>query len=221
MTTTINLNKINNIIFFNPRIIKDNDYKKRQYENLNEEESSKLQIYPKQDDTEKQKISAFKKFRTDLYKEIRSSKKFCDGLQAGYVKESLLTCDFILRVESSQTRSKKINGFATLKLIKGSKSLYIDVICTNSDIKGTGTYMINLLSEISDMLSLQAIKLSSATQAVPFYLKTDFKCDPLCKMKKEITGGSTKSENTGSIKSISLKTRKNRRNSNCKTKKCY
>ena len=164
-----------------------------------------MHIYPKQDDTEKQKISAFKKFRTELYKDIRSSDKFCDGLQAGFIKESLSTCDFILRVESSQTRSKKINGFATLKFIKGSKSLYIDVICTNTDIKGTGTYMINLLSDISDILSLKSIKLSSATQAVPFYLKTDFRCDPLCKMKKEISGGA--------------KTRKNKRTHNSRTRK--
>jgi len=204
MTSFINVNKINNILFFNPRIIKDNDYKRRQYEKLFNE-SDKLEIYPKQDNGEKQKISEFKNFRNELYKDIRSSKKFCDGIMATYVKESLSTCDFILRVESSQTRSKKINGFATLKFIKGSKSLYVDVICTNTDIKGTGTYMVNLLSEISDMLSLESIKLSSATQAVPFYLKTDFKCDPLCKMKKEITGGS--------------KTRKNKVNYNCTTKK--
>lgn len=205
MTTTINTNKVNNVIFFNPRIIKENDYKRRQYEKLNNDDSNKLQIYTKEDDTEKQKISAFKKFRTELYKDIRSSDKFCHGLQAGYVKDSLSSCDFILRVESSQTRSKKLIGFATVKFIQGNKTLYIDVICTNTDIKGTGTYMINLLSDISDILSLETIKLKSATQAVPFYLKTNFRCDPLCKMKKEITGGS--------------KTRKNKINWNCRTRR--
>lgn len=202
-TTVINTDKINNVIFFNPRIIKSNDYKRRKYEILNDD-SEDFEIHPKIDDSEKQKQSEFKKFRNELYKDIRSSGKFCDGLQATYVKDSLMSCDFVLRVESSQTRSKKINGFATLKMYKGSKSLYVDVICTNTDIKGTGSYMVKLLSNVCDILSLESIKLSSATQAVPFYLKTDFECDPLCKMKKEINGGS--------------KTRKNRINSHNKTK---
>lgn len=201
MTTAINIDKINNVIFFNPKIIKENNYKRHKYEILSEEEKQ-FEIYPKNDDTEKQKQSAFKKFRTDLYKDIRSSGKFCDGLQASYVKDSLMECDFILRIESSQTRSKKINGFATLKMYKGSKSLYVDVICTNTDIKGTGTYMIKLLSNICDIISLDSIKLSSATQALPFYLKTDFECDPLCKMKKEISGGSKTRKNRLACKSI-------------------
>lgn len=201
MTTVINTNKINNIIFFNPRIIKDNDYKRHKYENLmDESEKLELEIYPKEEKTERQKQSEYKKFRTELYKYIRSSRNFCDGLQATYVKESLMECDFILRIESSQTRSRKLNGFATLKMYKGSKSFYIDVICTNIDIKGTGTYIINLLSKIGNVISLDAIKLGSTTKAVPFYLKSDFKCDSLCKMKKVINGGS--------------KTRKNRITSN-------
>lgn len=194
MTTVINTDKINNVIFFNPKIIKSNDYKRRKYEFLNEE-SEEFEIYPKQDDSEKQKQSKFKKFRDELYKDIRSSGKFCDGLNASFIKESLMSCDFILRIESSQTRSKKINGFATLKMYQGSKSLYVDVICTNTDIKGTGSYMIKVLSNICDIISLDSIKLNSATQAVPFYLKTDFECDPLCKMKKEISGGSKTRKN--------------------------
>lgn len=207
MTTTINTNKINNVIFFNPRIIKENDYKRRQYEKLISNESSELEIYPKQDDTEKQKKSAFKKFRDILYKDIRSSGNFCDGLKAGFVKDSLKDCDAILRVESSMTRSKKINGFATLKFYKGSKSIYIDVICTNTDIKGTGTYMINLLNKICKEIGIENIKLSATESALPFYLKTDFTCDPLCKMKKEITGGNTS------------KTQKNKRTYNSRTRR--
>ena len=160
MTTIINTNKINNIIFFNPKIIKDNSYKYRHYHNL-----------------------SFNSQELDL--------------------------EFfaILRVESSMTRSKKINGFATLKFYKSSKSMYIDVICTNTDIKGTGTYIINLLNKICKVLSLENIKLSSATQALPFYLKTDFECDPLCKMIKTVTGGN--------------KTIRNKSNSRNKTFRMY
>lgn len=200
VVTAINTEKINNVIFFNPKSIKESDYKRKRYEDLAIEEE--FIIHPTDDETEKQKVSSFKKFRDELYKDIRSSGKFCDGLKAGFVKDSLKDCDFILRVESSQTRSKKINGFATLKILKNSKSLYVDVICTNTDIKGTGTYMINLLSKICEFTGLESIKLSATESAVPFYLKMEFECNPLCKMIKQV-GGS--------------KTRKNRGNWNCKT----
>ena len=204
MANVINPNKINNILFFNPKIIKDNDYKRGKYNHLLIEKPEDIIILPTEDKTEREKNSEFKKFREQLYKNIRSSGKFCSGIQAGYVKDSLRDCDAILRVESSMTRSKKINGFATLKFYKGSKSLYIDVICTNTDIKGTGTYIIKLLNDFCKENGIENIKLSSTTQAAPFYLKTDFECNPMCKMIKEVTGGS--------------KTRRNRSNSHNKTK---
>lgn len=204
MVSVINTDKINNILFFNPSIIKKNDYKNSKY-NFLLENSSDLTIYPNQDDSEKKKISLFKKFRDELYKDIRASKKFCDGLQASYVKDSLKDCDAILRIESSMTRSKKINGFATLKLLRSSKSLYIDVICTNTDIKGTGSYMIKLLTKLCDDISLEHIKLSSATQALPFYLKTDFECDPLCKMIKDIKGGNKTRRHHGNSRSKTIR----------------
>ena len=204
MTNVINPNKINNILFFNPKIIKENDYKRGKYNHLLIEKPEDFIILPSEDKTEREKNSEFKKFREHLYKGIRSSGKFCSGLAASYIKDSLIECDAILKVESSITRSKKINGFATLKFYKGSKSLYIDVICTNTDIKGTGTYIIKLLNDFCKENGIENIKLSSTTQAAPFYLKTDFECNPMCKMIKDVTGGS--------------KTRRNRSNSHNKTK---
>ena len=207
MTTVININKINNILFFNPNIIKDNSYKNGHYDFLLfDSQGLDLEIFPNNQDTEKKKASAFKKFRDSLYKEIRTSTKFCDGIQAMYLKDSLKNCDAILKVESSMTRSKKINGFAVLKFYKNSKSLYIDVICTNTDIKGTGTYMIKLINKICKKISIKNIKLASTTQALPFYLKTDFECDPLCKMIKTVGGGTKTKKNT---KKYHSKTRRN------------
>ena len=202
-----NPDKINKIMFFNPNIIKENSYKRNKYnlllENQNEEQ---IIVYPNENDSEKQKVSAFKKFREENYKEIRKSGKFCNGLTALYIKDSLNECDLIVRIESSMTRSKKLIGFATIKFLKNSKSLYIDTICTNTDVKGTGSYMITFLTEICDELSLDSIKLNSATQAVPFYLKTEFECDPTCKMIRTLKGGNIKS-----------KTNKMRNNSHNKT----
>jgi hypothetical protein len=206
MTQLINVDKVNNILFFNPMIIKKNAYKYNKYTILLENPSN-LTIYPSEDDSEKKRISSFKKFREELYKDIRASGKFCDGLHASYIKDSLRECDAVLRIESSQTRSKKINGFATLKFLRNSKSLYIDVICTNTDIKGTGSYMVKLLTKVCSEISLDHIKLSSATQALPFYLKTDFDCDPLCKMVKDIQGGGNKTRRN--IKKAHSKTMKN------------
>ena len=207
MANVINQNKVNNILFFNPKIIKENDYKRGKYNHLLIEKPEDFIILPTEDKTEREKNSEFKKFREQLYKGIRSSGKFCSGLAASYIKDSLIECDAILKVESSITRSKKINGFATLKFYKGSKSLYIDVICTNTDIKGTGTYIINLLNDFCKENGLENIKLSSLTQSVPFYLKTDFECNPMCKMIKDVSGGS--------------KTKKRRGGSRSKTSKNY
>jgi hypothetical protein len=202
MALKINTDKINNIVFFNPRIIKENSYKRGKYHQLLEDSTNeKLIVYPNEDENEKKQQSAFKKFREELYKDIRTSGKFCDGLLAGFVKDSLKDCDLILRIESSQTRSKKINGFATLKFFRNSKSLYVDVICTNTYIRGTGTYMVNLLSDICETINIEHIKLSSATQAIPFYLKTEFECDPLCKMVKDIQGGGKTRRNKQSLRS--------------------
>jgi hypothetical protein len=203
MTLVFNKDKINNILFFNPNIIKDNIYKYNKYNILSNDKPDNFIILPSQNSKEREKVSEFKKFRDNLYKGIRNSGRFCDGLSAVFVKDSLKDCDAILRVESSMTRSKKINGFATLKFFKASKSLYIDVICTNTEIRGTGTYMINILNKICKEISIDNIKLSATETAVPFYLKTEFECNPLCKMIKQVKGGS--------------KTMKNRVNSHNKT----
>lgn len=208
MANVINPNKINNILFFNPTIIKENDYKRGKYNHLLIEKPEDIIILPTEDKTEREKNSEFKKFREQLYKGIRSSGKFCSGLAASYIKDSLIECDAILKVESSITRSKKINGFATLKFYKGSKSLYIDVICTNTEIKGTGTFIFKLLNNLCKKMSIENIKLSATESAVPFYLKIDFECNPLCKMIKPVTGGGSK-------------TKKNRKNIYSKTKKNY
>jgi hypothetical protein len=200
--TLINTEKVNNVIFFNPKSLKESDFIRKKYDILQLEED--FVIHPTDHDTEKQKISSFKKFRENLYKDIRNSDKFCDGLKALFVKDSLKDCDFILRIESSQTRSKKINGFATLKILKYNKSLYIDVICTNTDIKGTGTHMVNLLSNLCKSIGLESIKLSATESAVPFYLKNEFECNPLCKMIKHIGGSKTK-KNRNSIYSKTIR----------------
>ena len=53
MTTIINTNKINNVIFFNPKIIKENSYKYRHYEFLAfDSDGLDLEIFPDNEDTE-------------------------------------------------------------------------------------------------------------------------------------------------------------------------
>ena len=42
------------------------------------------------------------------------------------------------------------------------------------------------------MTGLESIKLSATESAVPFYLKMEFECNPLCKMIKPIGGSKTK-----------------------------
>ena len=212
MSLKFNPDKITSIIFFNPNMLKESSYKRSKYNILHQSQAQiNATIYPNEDDSEKKQISSFKKFREENYREIRRSGKFCEGLTALYIKESLKDCDAIVRIESSMTRSKKLIGFATLKFMKSSKSLYIDTICTNTDVKGTGSFMIKFLSDVTKELSLDGIKLNSVTEAVPFYLKMQFECDPTCKMIKTIEGGSKtpKNKTNKTNKTNKNKSRKN------------
>ena len=171
------------------------------------ENATDLEVFPKEESKESEKDKLFKKARDSIYTEIKNTKKFCDGLYMSFVKDSLKTCDAILKIESSMTRSKQMYGFAAINFLRNSKSLYIDTVCTNTDIKKTGTYIINVLTKICQQLSIESIKLSSATQAVPFYLKTEFECDDVCKMIKTIEIKKTK------------KNRKNTKGGNSKTRR--
>jgi len=188
MTLVMNKDKVKNILFFNKKVIETNSFKNSKYNYILDNRIDDLLVFPNEEDVK----FNYKKNADEIYKEIRKDGKFCEGLFASYIKDSLYTCDAILKIESSMTRSKKMYGFATLKFMKSSKSLYIDTICTNIDIKGTGSYIINLLSNMAEELSLGSIKLNYATKAVPFYLKTNFECDDVCKMIKEINIPKTK-----------------------------
>ena len=105
---------------------------------------------------------------------IRNSGRFCEGINMDFVKESLVSADAILLV----AEKKAVYGFATLVFKSDENLLYIDLICTNIEVKGCGTYMLEMLKELS------SIQLSSVTSAVPFYLKNHFECDDgLCKLR--------------------------------------
>jgi hypothetical protein len=114
-----------------------------------------------------------------LFKDIKKY-KFCDGVNYGFIKESLEFCD--LMVILKDPISFKLVGFCTLMF--KAKHVYLDVICTNPKTKGVGTEILNVLDKINKVLKIEYIKLESITSAMPFYLKKDFECDNVCKMER-------------------------------------
>ena len=112
-----------------------------------------------------------------LFKDIKKY-KFCDGVDYGFIEESLEFCD--LMVILKDPISFKLVGFCTLMF--KAKHVYLDVICTNPKTKGVGTEILNVLDKINKVLKIEYIKLESITSAMPFYLKKDFECDNVCKM---------------------------------------
>lgn len=144
---------------------------------------------------------------------IRNSGRFCEGINMDFVKESLVSADAILLV----AEKKAVYGFATLVFKSDENLLYIDLICTNIEVKGCGTYMLEMLKELSGIVGLASIQLSSVTSAVPFYLKNQFECDGLCTLRLKVPKLKFKSSKSKSNKSKSNKTKSNKTKSN-KTK---
>ena len=155
----------------------------------------------------------FESVKDNIVGYVTRTEEFCTNLTPEYISDSLDDCDAVLRIESSAIRNKILYGFAIIAF-KDSE-LYIDTICANSSVKGAGTYMIQLLTDIARHSGLSSITLNSVTSAVGFYIKQGFRCngdDGLCPMSKTIStlGGKRKRKHK-SRKSLHKKNKRSRR----------
>jgi hypothetical protein len=128
-----------------------------------------------------------KKSRTNMFREygnfiieFTSDKKnqFCQIIDMDFLEESLRNCNAILMLMDS---SETIVGFTTLYFLLDTNSIYIDIICSNLNYKGGGNQMISKIKDMGHALDMDAIELSSLTEAIPFYIgKEQFECNDLC-----------------------------------------
>jgi hypothetical protein len=181
---------ISNNIFFNPLSIIDKSNDNSNIKTILETKEN-LSIHPNETEIKHQKhlyIELCKK----MYNNIKQSDNFGEGINLEFISTSLKEADAILFIETIETNSrdnKTIYGFSTLNFINFKNVLHLDLICSNNNVKGCGSYILNLLKEICAFVNLDSIILNSVTSAIPFYLKNHFICDELCKMKLKISGG--------------------------------
>jgi len=126
-------------------------------------------------------------------------KKLCNNIVLeSKIASSLDQADFILTktkmsVNSQGEVSEKIVGFATAILmeetsvsLKKNMFLYIDVFCGHKHYAKVGTDMMTNLKSIGNTIGVKKIKLHSITEALGFYTKIGFECDPTCKISWDI-----------------------------------
>lgn len=154
-------------------------------------------------------INDFNTFGEEIVKAVSAEpNKLCVGLKIERIKHSVSNSDVIICVKNE---SNKIIGFTTLKILGDSQTLYVDVICANSDNKGIGSYIMDLVTTIAEKSSLSEIKLDSVTNSVGFYIKKGFSCDKLCKMKKTVQGVNSYSYGGSRRKVKGKKSKRNRK----------
>jgi hypothetical protein len=189
--TLLSLDRVKNYLYFNPPAIEDEFGDTTNIKTIIETLPI-LSVHPKQEEIP---------FKTELYRQVSKNiidtvldtDKFCSGINDAYIKQSITDSDAILVVET--TRNKVLYGFVTLKFLSSKNTLYIDLICTNTDIKGVGKHILKLIDEICEITGINNITLKSVTSAVTFYLKHNFVCDGQCNLKKTLTFEKGKGDN--------------------------
>ncbi len=73
-------------------------------------------------------------------------------------------------------------------------AIKIEILCGSPRVKGVGTNLVKQIKRICNLVNIRYITLSSLTEAVPFYLKTDFECVGECSLQMNVRkGGKRKS----------------------------
>jgi hypothetical protein len=179
-------------------------------------------------DADAPKHNSYEDIKDVIYGLITKSKVMCKDINSNYIGDTFEEVDAVYVLGSPRVGSKNIlpsgniYGFALVNFDEYKNELYIEMICSHSDIKYAGESMIKHLSEICKKLDISAIRLKSVEKAVSFYEKYGFEkinksCNDMCVMVKLISsgGGSPPTMKTN-------KTRTQRKTKNSRhTKKVY
>jgi hypothetical protein len=153
----------------------------------------------------------------ETIKRVIEYNDFCEGIGVNFKNDSIRDADAIILMEEVKIRNRRICGFCAVNFKKDY--IYLDLICANAQIRGSGTIMLENLDKIANALSLTEIKLSSVTNALAFYMKKEFECDDLCPMKRPVTPRVTKRRTQSLSKEKSIKKKKTPKKKKKKQKK--
>ena len=208
--------EIKTSVYFNPTEIHNLDDIKTILEN-----NDSISVYPNSEESGSADNN-FKNVIDYIYRIFDKSRFLCKGIGSQYLLESFERQDAVVVIGSliDILPNGNVFGFAGLKFNQSENSLYIDIICSHSGIKGAGDFLIKKLEDISRNLSIDKIYLKSVEWAISFYekygyIKQDTSCIDDCLMIKTIRkkfGGKkrkTKRRKTNKNKTNKRRPRKN------------
>jgi hypothetical protein len=177
----ISSDNVSTSIFFNPI------YKRRVEDIiLMLESNDENKVYSKK--------AIYKEITEYVNKKVSHTKSFCKGLNEEYITYSIDEMDAIVAIGTKGMDilpNGNIFSFALIKFNDNDNSIYIDVICSNANIKGAGDVLIRSIENISKTLYITKIKLKSVYDAITFYKRYGFSkikscddVDELCEMEK-------------------------------------
>lgn len=206
--------EIKTSVYFNPTEIHNLDDIKTILEN-----DHSVSVHPNSEEGESVDNN-FKNVTDYIYRIFDKSRFLCKGIDSEYLLESFERHDAVVVIGSSMDilPNGNVFGFAGLKFDQTENSLYIDIICSHSGIKGAGDFLIKKLEDICRNLSIDTIHLKSVAWAISFYekygyIKQDTSCTNECLMIKTIRkkiGG--KKRKTKRRKTKRRKTKRSRKN---------
>ena len=180
------------------------------------EDDNNMDVYPNADVN----TYTYENVKRYIYRIIKETKFLCKGLNHEYVSDSFDEVDAVIIIGSQMNilPNGNIYGFALLKFDESKNSIYIDVICSHSGIKGAGDILINEIQKLCRTLLMTEIHLTSVENAISFYekygfIKHDIECEDMCLMKKSVKrkkGGKNKKTNKQKYQRKNKKTKKNR-----------
>jgi hypothetical protein len=180
--------EIKTSIYFNPTEIHNLDDIKTILEN-----DASIRVYPNSEDESESIDNNYKNVTDYIYRIFDKSRVLCKGIGSQYLIESFNRNDAVVVIGSSMDilPNGNVFGFAGLKFDQTENSLYIDIICSHSGIKGAGDFLIKKLEDICRNLSIDKIHLKSVEWAISFYekygyIKQDTSCVDDCLMIKTI-----------------------------------
>jgi hypothetical protein len=206
--------EIKTSIYFNPTEIHNLDDIKIILEN-----NDSISVYPNSEDESESTDNNYKNVTDYIYRIFDKSRILCKGIGSQYLLESFNRNDAVVVIGSLMDilPNGNVFGFAGLKFNQTENSLYIDIICSHTGIKGAGDFLIKNLEDICRNLSIDKIYLKSVDSAISFYekygyIKQERTCIDDCLMiktiRKKIGGKKRKTNKKNKIN----KTKKRRKN---------
>lgn len=122
----------------------------------------------------------------------------CDTINKEYIADAIKDCDAVFEAIGYIDNKPTIMGVALLYFKLNESALFIDILCSNRNVSGVGSKMIEYLDALCGYLKLRGVnllglELNSLTGALGFYVKTNFICydeasgDDTCKMVRRIS----------------------------------